>query len=145
MLDLVRYLEEKRAEAYILIVEIEAMNEFENLNQEKGLLNYYNQQENIVSYLTNQINYYGFQDNQTYSFEEYFESEIKQFNSRFKKNSISFDSLDSSEKSKQITDYLKEQQRVLDIIYFLNECKHEYNSCLLSRVYIDHKVSDQYV
>lgn len=104
MLDLVRYLEEKRAEAYISIVEIEAMNEFENLNQEKGLLNYYNQQENIVSYLTNQINYYGFQDNQTYSFEEYFESEIKQFNSRFKKNTISFNSLDSSEKSKQITD-----------------------------------------
>lgn len=143
MLDLVCYLKDKRAEAYATIIEFESINEFENISEEKGLMQFYNQQENIVAYLTNQISYYGLQDNQTYSFEEYFDLEVNQFNLMYKKNQLSFESLDSSEKSKHVTHFLKEQQRILDLIYFLNECKHEYNSCLLAKVYLDHKASDR--
>ncbi|MDC7244111.1 MAG: hypothetical protein PQJ44_09500 [Sphaerochaetaceae bacterium] len=141
MFDLVSYLTKKRAEAYHTIQELEEYYELEYLENEIGLKSQYDQQYLVIEYISNQIDQLQSQLTKTSVSLDYFNSKIIEVENQFKNN---FEELKSFKfKPKHLFDeFMMRQRHLLDVINFLNECKHEYNANLLIQLYSDRYPGD---
>lgn len=142
MFDLVSYLKEKRAEAYHTIQELELYNELDYLEKEIGLKIYYDQQHLIVDYINDQIDEVECRFLNYHEMINYFNFKLKEMEDLFQLHLMEFDSLDFAHKSRYLGNFMSNQQHILEIVSFLNETKHEYNSNFLIRIHLENRTGD---